>query len=136
MERYHVELRESDGILIVETSGDRDPVEAEFLVRERELWSQMARTCRALSLRRVLYVSGLTGRASTTVTHTIVSELDALGWCPSLQIALVREDQHAERVVAFGVRLAAERGYWAQVFNTRDAALQWLRQPSPARAGC
>ena len=127
MDRYHVEFRESDGILIVETEGDRDPVEAAFLARERALWSRKAEECRARAINRVLYVGGLTGRASTTVTHTIVAELDWLGWSPQVQIALVREDLHAERVVCFGVRLATERGYWAKAFNCRDAAMQWLR---------
>src|SRR5512139_1921694 len=127
MDRYHVEFRESDGILIVETSGDRDLVEAAFLARERELWTRMAQECRAREIHRVLYVGGLTGRASTTVTHTIVTDLDSLGWSPSLQIALVREDPHAAQVVCFGVKLATERGYWAQAFDSRDAAMAWLR---------
>jgi hypothetical protein len=129
MERYQVEFRESEGILIVETSGDRDAIEAAFLARERELWVRMAQECQARGIKRVLYVGGLTGRASTTVTHSIVSELDSLGWSPSVQIALVREDLHAERVVCFGVRLATERGYWAKVFSSRDAAMLWLRRP-------
>jgi hypothetical protein len=127
MDRYHVEFRESDGILIVETSGDRDPVEAVFLARERELWSRMAEECRTRAINRVLYVGGLTGRASTTVTHTIVAGLESLGWSPAFQIALVREDLHAAQVVCFGVKLAVERGYWAKAFNSRDAAMEWLR---------
>jgi len=128
MDRYHVELTESDGMLIVETSGDRDTVEAAFLARERALWVRMAKECRARGLKRVLYVGGLTGRASTTVTHTIVLELDSLGWDPAIQVALVREDPHAAQVVGFGARFANERGYWAKAFSSRDAGMEWLRQ--------
>jgi hypothetical protein len=127
MERYHVELYERDGILVVETSGDRDCVEAAFLARERALWVRMAKECRARAINRVLYVGGLTGRASTTVTHTIVLELDSLGWNPAVQVALVREDPHAAQVVRFGAKFANERGYWAKAFNSRDAAMEWLR---------
>lgn len=127
MESYHVEFRESDGILIVETSGDRDLVESAFLARERALWVRMAQECHTQAINRVLYIGGLTGRASTTVTHTIVAELSSIGWSPAIQIALVREDLHAAQVVCFGVRLATERGYWAKAFSSRDAAMEWLR---------
>jgi hypothetical protein len=126
MESYQVEFRESDGILIVETSGDRDPVESVFFARERALWVRMAEECRARSIHRVLYVSALTGRASTTVTHTIVAELNSIGWSPAIQIALVREDPHAARVVCFGVQLATERGFWAKAFSSRATAMEWL----------
>lgn len=128
MDRYHVEMYESDGILIVETSGDRDSVEAAFLARERALWVRMAQECRTRAIKRVLYVGGLTGRASTTVTHTIVLELDSLGWDPAVQVALVREDSHAAQVVCFGARFATERGYWAKAFSSRDAGMEWLRR--------
>ncbi len=128
MDRYHVEFSESDGILIVETSGDRDSVEAAFLARERELWARMARECRARAIDRVLYVGGLTGRASTTVTRTIVVELESLGWNPAIQVALVREDSHAAQVVCFGAKLATERGYRAKAFTSRDAGMEWLRR--------
>jgi hypothetical protein len=74
-------------------------------------------------------LGGLTGRASTTVTHTIVLELDSLGWNPALQVALVREDAHAAQVVCFGARFANERGYWAKAFSSRDEAMQSLRRP-------
>ncbi len=119
---YAMMIVEDEGVLRVEAAGVRSFEDSKVF------WTRVARECRERHLTRILAVLRLTGRMSRTDLFDMASHPQDLGWDGRFRMAVVDMNEASFRDNKFGTMVAMNRGYAMEIFDSLEAAEEWLAQ--------
>jgi hypothetical protein len=129
---YNVSFQVFDDYLRVDVSGMAKPGNETH--DSREIWCQVADSCRAEMLSRILTVWNVPGRLPTMAAYEIASDLEAVHWEPRFRVAVVQLNEERYRDSLFAETVAVNRGYQAKVFRSENEAVSRLLEVPIAAA--
>ena len=125
-----LEFTVADGILRVTLMGERAPVDSYSTEEALASWAHIAELRERHNVLRVLVDDQLTGEPSAWRAYAVATSVNASNATRDVRSAIVIRDERVRKHVAFATKIANARGRLCEVFDSVEAAEEWLRSES------